>query len=160
MDLVAQDRLLEPRELLARLEAEVLVQERPGAAIRGERIRLPLRPVEGEHQLLPEPLPERMLADERLELVDELGRAAEREIGLDPPLEREQPQLLEPLGVEPQRALVRELAERPAPPQGQRLAQALGGPRDRCPRSSASSPSRVSCSKTKESTTAGSAFTV
>ena len=31
---------------------------------------------------------ERILADERLELGDELGVAAEREIGIDPQLER------------------------------------------------------------------------
>ena len=36
-----------------------------------------------------------MLADEHLDLPDELGVAAEREVGLEPPLERPQAELLE-----------------------------------------------------------------
>ena len=37
-----------------------------------------------------------MLADEHLELTDELGVAAECEVGLEPPLERLQAELFEP----------------------------------------------------------------
>ena len=44
-----------------------------------------------------------MLGDERLELADELGVTAEREIGLDPLLERGEPQLLQPGDLAPGR---------------------------------------------------------
>ena len=64
-------------------------------AIRLERLRVPTRAVEREHQLPAEPLHERMLGDERLELADELAVATELEVGVDPRLERAQPQLLE-----------------------------------------------------------------
>ena len=109
-----------------------LVEQRAGAAVRGERVRLASGAVEREHQLPPEPLAVRMLADERLELVDELGRAAEREVRLDPLLEREQPQLLQALGLEPQRALVAESANGGPRHRSSALAQTIGrrgGPR-------------------------------
>ena len=46
------------------------------------------RAVEGEHQLGAEALPKRVLADQQLELGDELGARAEREIRLDALLQR------------------------------------------------------------------------
>ena len=73
---MAENGLLEALQLLARLEAELLVQDRPGTRVRGEGVRLPLRPVESEHQLLPEPLPVGMHFHEPLQLVHELGIAA------------------------------------------------------------------------------------
>jgi hypothetical protein len=45
---------------------------------------LPARAIEREHQLRAKTLAQRMLANESLELGDELRMAAEREVGLDP----------------------------------------------------------------------------
>ena len=61
-----------------------------------EGLGLALRAVEGEHQLRVQALALRVLADQRLELADQLGVAAQRQLGLDPLLERGEAQLVEP----------------------------------------------------------------
>ncbi len=53
-----------------------------------QRLGLAVGAVEGEHELAPEPLAQRVPSDERLQLADELSVAAEREVGLDPLFER------------------------------------------------------------------------
>ena len=65
----------------------------------------------------------RMLGDQRLQLADQLGVAAERQVGLDPLLERRQPQILEPAALDPRERLLAELGQRRAAPQPERLAQ-------------------------------------
>ena len=52
--------------------------------------------VEGEHELPAQPLAQRVLGDEGLELADELGMAAELELGVDQLLPRRRAELLEP----------------------------------------------------------------
>ena len=42
------------------------------------------------------PLAQRVLADERLELRDDVGRAPELDVGRDPLLDRDEPELVEP----------------------------------------------------------------
>ena len=119
---LGQDLLLELPERRARLEPE-LVERRPRVAVGLERLRLPARAVEREHELAPEPLAVRMLGDQRLELADQARVAAEREVGLDPLLERRQPELLEPAGLDPRERLLAELGQRRPAPEGERLAQ-------------------------------------
>ncbi|HUO72270.1 MAG TPA: hypothetical protein VMU39_15990, partial [Solirubrobacteraceae bacterium] len=59
--------------MFARLEAELLGQQ-PAGALKGvERVGLSAAATEREHQLAPEALLERMLADEPLELRDEFA---------------------------------------------------------------------------------------
>jgi hypothetical protein len=91
----------------------------------GKRLRLPIRPIEGEHQLPPELLAVRMLLHERLELLDQPLVAAQLKVGLDSVAYRSQPQLFEPLGLEAERAFVAELSERPSSPQREPARQAL-----------------------------------
>ena len=84
-------------------------------------------PVEREHVLRAEPLSERVLRDQRLQLADDVAMAAEREVGLDPPFERAEAQLLEP------RRLVRceglrELGERRPAPERERARRAAASP--------------------------------
>ena len=67
-------------------------------------------------------LAKRVLGDQRFELTDHVAVMAEREVGLDPPLERDEAELLET------RALVsrerfRELGERGPTPERERLAE-------------------------------------
>ncbi len=124
---VAQDRLLQALQLLARLEAELLRQLAPRGAVGVECLGLPARAVQREHQLAAKRLPERGARHERLELADELGVAPEREVGLDALLEDRQPQLLEPGDLHLREGLVREVRQCRAPPQRQRLAQLGGG---------------------------------
>ena len=72
---------------------------------------------------------QRVLADELLELGDQLGVAAERQISLDPTLERDQPLLLQAGDVALRERLVREVRQwRPAP-QRERLAQPVAAAR-------------------------------
>ena len=92
-----EDRALERLERRRRLDPEALDERLPRRAVGLERLGLPARAVEREHQLAAEPLAQRVLGDERLELGDERGVPAEREVCVDPLLERREAQLLEPL---------------------------------------------------------------
>ena len=77
-----------------RLDPELLDERPARVLVRLERLGLPSAAVERKHQLSARPLPERVLAHDRLELADELGGTAELELGLDSLLDRSQPQLL------------------------------------------------------------------
>ena len=61
-----------------------------------ERVGLAAAAVEREHQLAAQALAEHVLGDQRLELRHQLVMAAERQVGVDPILERGQPELLQP----------------------------------------------------------------
>ena len=74
-----------------------------------------------------QPLAQRVLGDERLELADELRVAAEREVGVDPLLERREAELLEPDDRGLRERLVGEVGERGAAPERERLAQRRRG---------------------------------
>ena len=80
--ILVENRALELPERERRLDAERLHERAPRIAIRRERVRLPSRAVESEHELGAEALPERVPADQQLELGDELGIARR---GRDPP---------------------------------------------------------------------------
>ena len=123
---MAQDRLLEALQRLTRLQAELLHQLRSRQPVGLERLRLAIGPVEREHQLAAQPLPQRVLADEPLELAHQVGVAAVLEVGFDPLLESRQAQLLEPRDLGLREALVGQVGEcRPAP-EGERLMELLG----------------------------------
>ena len=91
-----------------------------------ERLGLAARAVEREHQLPAQPLTQREPLDERLELGDELRALAELEVGVDPLLERLEPQLLEPADLALGERLEGEVGERRATPERQRLAKLRG----------------------------------
>ena len=67
-----------------------------------------------------------MLGNQDLELADELGRAAEGEIGVDPILQRREAKLLEAPDSRSRPRLVGELDQRRAAPQRERLPQSVG----------------------------------
>ena len=66
-----------------------------------------------------------MLADERLELADDVAVSAELEVGVDPLLERDEPQLLEPADLRLREVVERELRERRASPERERADEQL-----------------------------------
>ena len=74
-----------------------------------------------------EPLAQRVPGDERLQLADELGVAAEREVGLDPLFERRELQLVQARDLRLCERLVGEVGQGGTPPEGERPAQLLGG---------------------------------
>jgi hypothetical protein len=78
--IVVEDGSLEALELIGRLEPKLLVQQPPPGPVDLERRRLAAAAVQGEHQLPPEALAQRLLRDEALELGDQLGVAAEGQI--------------------------------------------------------------------------------
>jgi len=137
---VAQDRALEPLQLLARREPELLVEQTAPFAVNLKRLGLPPRAVEREHQLSAESLADGVVAHERLELSDHAGVRPERKVRVDALLERREPQLLEPAPLRLHERLVRQIRERVAAPEVERLLQQLGplgggaagGLRDEC----------------------------
>ena len=114
-------------QLGAGLDSEALDERLARGAVRGERIGLPPRPVEREHLLRSEALAVRVLHHERVQLVDQVGVAAERQIRIDSIFERSQALLLElGPGSDTERRSV-ELGQRRATPERERLVQCLGG---------------------------------
>ena len=123
---MAEHRSLELLQGRPRLDAKLLDQRRPRRLVGGQRLRLPPRPVEGEHQLAAEPFPQRVLGDQALELGDELRTLAALEIGVDPPLLRRETELLEPRGLFAREGLKCEIGERRPAPQRERIVKRLG----------------------------------
>src|SRR5436309_7892064 len=67
-----------------------------------------------------------MPRNERLQLRNDLGRPPEREIGLDPVLERRDVELVEPGDLVLREALVREIRQRRPSPEREGTPQLLG----------------------------------
>ena len=86
--LLAQDRGVHAPQEWARLEAQLLDEKLAALAVHLERLRLPSRAVEREHQLCPQALAQRMRVNERFELRDEIGVRADGELRLGPLLAR------------------------------------------------------------------------
>ena len=61
--------------------------------------------------------PQRVLDDELVQFADELGVTPEREVGVDPPLEGREPQLLDPPDRRLRERLVCEVGQRSAAPE-------------------------------------------
>jgi hypothetical protein len=114
------------KELLERpagLDAELLDENTASVVVELERLGLPTRAIEGEHQLRTEAFPERMRGNERLELADQLALAAAFEVGVDPILEGGRMESFEPPDLRLGEGLEREVGQRRSAPQGQGLAE-------------------------------------
>jgi len=79
-----QDGALELAEGRRRLDPKLGVEPLARRAIDVERVRLPAGSVQRSHQRADEALVQRMRANERLELGNELGVTTDRKVGLDP----------------------------------------------------------------------------
>ena len=119
---MAEDRGLEASDRLARLEAE-LVERRPVGVVGAERVGMATRGVERAHEELAGPLAQRVLADERLELRDDVGRPPELDVGGDPLVTGDQPELVEAPGLTLRPFLEGELGERRAAPEFERVQE-------------------------------------
>ena len=120
-----EDPPLQLAELLARLEPELFDEHRPRFAIRRERLGLAARAVQRQHQLTGEALAQRVGPDGRRQLPDELGVSAVAELVLEPCFQRGQTQLLEARDLALREVLEREIGERRAAPECQRLPVAV-----------------------------------
>jgi len=110
----------EPR---AWLDAQLGIQHLPGVVEHRQRLGLAAGPVQREHQLPAQPLPQRMLGYQLPQLGAYGGVLAEGQRGFDPVLGRQQPQLGQPLDLEPGERLELQVGQRPAAPQRLRLTQ-------------------------------------
>ena len=118
-----EDGTLQPLQRGAGLETELLDEHLARLLVDAESFRLTAGPVEREHELRAQPLAERVLGDERLELGDEVCMTPELELGLDPVLGGSQPQLLEPCRLGARERRVREVGEHRPPPELERVTQ-------------------------------------
>jgi hypothetical protein len=121
--ILTEDLLLELSQRGTRLEPKLIAQRAPRIAVGRQRLSLTARAVERQHQLGPQPLAQRMKHHKRLELADQLRITRENQVRLDPPLERVKPLLLEPHDLGGGELLIREIGERGAAPEGERLTQ-------------------------------------
>ena len=85
---MAEHRTFDAPQLSARFQSQLLAEQHAGSFVRGEGVSLPTAPVQRDHQLAPEPFPERMLAHQHLELSDEFAMLTGREVGREPSFER------------------------------------------------------------------------
>ncbi|HEX3455583.1 MAG TPA: hypothetical protein VHS03_13230 [Gaiellaceae bacterium] len=120
-----QDPLLEPAHLLRRLDSELLVEQAPQLAVRRQRVCLSPGAVEGKHEQRAQPLAERLLTHERLELGHCTVGAAVVDSLLEVSLERDQAQLAQPGDLRACERLVLDVEQRPPSPERQRLRDAV-----------------------------------
>src|SRR6202042_407010 len=90
-----QERDLELLQPWARVKPELLRQRAPELLVDLQRFCLAVRAVQREHELPPDPLPERVLLHQRGQLANNVALAAERKIRLDALLQGAQMEILE-----------------------------------------------------------------
>ena len=81
---LTENRTLQILQRLGRLDTELVHENAARLLVGAERLGLPSGAIESEYELPAEPLAQRMLGDERLELGNERCALAERKVGLDP----------------------------------------------------------------------------
>ena len=134
---MTEDGSLEVAQRATGLESKLLTQVGGTTTVCVERVGLPSAAVEREHELLEEPLPERELGDEVLELRDERSVTTACEVRIDSRLPRREDPFLEPrrFGCRPR--LERDVLQRPSADQAECLVQERsgfrGGRLGRCP---------------------------
>ena len=121
--ILAEDGLLQLLERGAGIDPELVDERLSRDPVVLERLGLAAGPVLREHELRQQALAQGVLGDERLELGHELGVLAEREVGVDPPLDRQQVQILEAHDRGLRERLVGEIRKRRPAPEPERLAQ-------------------------------------
>ena len=85
---LAQDRLVQPPQLGAGLDADLLDQRGARLTVRLQRLGLAARAIQREHALRVQPLAQRLLRQQRLELRQHLAVAPGVEVLVDRHLER------------------------------------------------------------------------
>ena len=120
---LTQDRRLQRAQRLARLQPELLDQQRAPAAVDLQRLGLATGAVEREHQLTARAFAQRLRGDELLQVGQRLGVTAASQPPLRELLARAVAQLVQARDLGPQRSLVAEVGEHRSPPQRQRRDQ-------------------------------------
>ena len=84
-----EDPSFEVTQFRAGLDPELLDQRAPGLPVGAQGVGLAARPVQGEHELLVEPLTQRHLSDQLGQLADRVAVAAEPKQQVDTAFRRQ-----------------------------------------------------------------------
>ena len=122
-----QNGLLESPEGGTGVEPEFLAEDMTGGLVRPQRLRLPLRSVQGEHELAPWTLSEWVGGHEGFEVGHDAPMATEGQSRLQPVLSGAQTKLFEPVHGGAGEGLPGKIGQRRAPPEGQSLVQPIEG---------------------------------
>ena len=109
-----------------RFHPQLLDQRRAGGLKNARGVPLASAAVQGDHQLNGERLVQRVLGQHSLQLGHHLSVSAERKLGVEAGLERDEPQLLESGGLGAGERLEHKIGKRRAAPQAERLPQRRG----------------------------------
>ena len=126
---MAQDRSLDSDQAGAGLEAQLLTEDHPHLVVGAQGLGLAVRPVEGDHALGPQALPQGMGPGEGVELRDQLTVSAAGEVGLDALFDGGEPGFLEPGGLDSREGCVTQVGQDRAAPERERLLQRGSRPR-------------------------------
>jgi hypothetical protein len=113
---VGEDGCVQALQWLAGVDAELAGEQVADAPVGGERLGLPAAAVQRQHELAVQPLPQRMLAGQLFQLAGERVVPAQRQVGVDPRLQRGQPQLLQPGRLGPGERVVGQIGQHRATP--------------------------------------------
>ena len=124
---MAEDPLLEPTQLRRGLDSELVGEQCSSHSVPVESLGVTSGAVEGDHQLTPAALTERLPRDQRLDLADHLDVAPERQLGVDDVLLDGLTERLPAPHVTVGEAFPGDVGHRRAAPQHQRRAQYRDG---------------------------------
>ena len=77
------------------VDAELAGEQVAGTPVGGERLGLPAAAIQRQHELAVQPLPQRMLGDQVLQLAGERVVPAKRQVSIDPRLQRGEPEFFQ-----------------------------------------------------------------
>lgn len=120
---LGEDPFVQPAQLGAGLDADLLHERRARLPIRLQRLGLPPGAVEREHPLAVKAFTQRVLGDQPVELAGQLGVAPGRQVGVNRHLGGAQAQVLEAPDLGSGERLVGKVRQRLTPPQRQRVAR-------------------------------------
>ena len=121
-----EDRGLQPSQLCARLDADLLDQRAARHTVGLERLRLPAAAVQSQHQLAMQVLAKRLLSDSGLQFGHQIRVPADRQLRFDARLERRPTPLLQAGDLGLRKRLIGKVGERRTAPEAERLPQRLG----------------------------------
>jgi len=122
---VGENSCVQFLQRLAGVDAELAGEQAADPAVGGERVGLAAAAVQRQHELAVQPLAQRVGGYELFQLGGELIVPAQGQVGVDPGLQRGQPQLLQPGRLGPGERVVGQVGQHRAAPQPQRFAQHL-----------------------------------
>ena len=102
--------MFHPGHVVPRLDSQLVDQDGPQVLVHPQRLRLPATAVERQHPLGPQPLPHGVGARQRLQLAGHGLVPAERQLGVHPGFDRQQPQFLQAARLGPGERFVADFA--------------------------------------------------